>query len=365
MGGLLEPEVERELDGLALDRIAAARAAAVVAAAERVDHDAGEAVVAAQVGVVALLDAVLADPRALLDAAVLVLLELLRRDLAERAEQLRPEVLVRIVAQVLRLDHDAGEALLALLQVAERGTRDVGLDRDVRVRRLGDALDHAPVDGARLDLEHPAELAERAPQVAHLRGDRRDRHRPGLVGGARQPLALAALAPGEAAAALERAQLGGRRQAILLGLRDPLAVDLGGLQLGVGQRGRGDLDDRRLLGLHERRVVAVDDVAARRLDADLAHAVLARLADVVLAGEHLQEPQAEEDDREQHEREAAQDGDADGHLGRDRRAALLRGRRHAGQAFDSGLRPPVVYARRRRRRGSSGRKGSSTRRVRA
>jgi hypothetical protein len=123
--------------------------------------------------------------------------------------------------------------------------------------------------------------------------------------------------------ALEVAELARRREAVLLGLRDALAVGLGGAQLAVGQRGRRDLDHRRLLGLHERRVVAVDDVAAGRLDAHLAHPVLARLADVVLAREDLQEPQAEEDDREQHEREAAQHRHADGELRRDRRPALL------------------------------------------
>ena len=45
--------------------------------------------------------------------------------------------------------------------------------------------------------------------------------------------------------------------------------------------------------------------------------------DVVLAGQHLQEPEPEEDDREQHERDAAEHGDAHRELRRDRRAALL------------------------------------------
>jgi hypothetical protein len=48
-----------------------------------------------------------------------------------------------------------------------------------------------------------------------------------------------------------------------------------------------------------------------------------RLGDVLLARQDLQEPQAEEDDRERDERDAAQHGHPQGHLGRDRRAAFL------------------------------------------
>ena len=47
--------------------------------------------------------------------------------------------------------------------------------------------------------------------------------------------------------------------------------------------------------------------------------------DVVLARQHLQEPEAEEDDREQHEGEAAEHGDAHRELRRDRRDGALRG----------------------------------------
>ena len=65
------------------------------------------------------------------DAAVLLLLELVRRDLAQRAEQLGAELLVRVVAQVQLLDVDAGELVLALLEVVEGVARDVGLDRHV------------------------------------------------------------------------------------------------------------------------------------------------------------------------------------------------------------------------------------------
>ena len=111
VGGALELEVEREAQPLALRGLLAAHPPAVVARAERVDHDLREAVGAAQVLVVALLDAVGADPRARLDAPVALELELGRRDLARGAEQLRAELVVRVVAQVLLLDLDAGELL--------------------------------------------------------------------------------------------------------------------------------------------------------------------------------------------------------------------------------------------------------------
>ena len=126
-----------------------------------------------------------------------------------------------------------------------------------------------------------------------------------------------------AARALELAQLRRGGEPLALGARERGAVGLGDLQLGLGQLGRHDLHDRRRARVDQPVAVAVDDVAARRLDADLAHAVLARLGDVVLAGEHLQEPQAEEDDREQHEREAAEHGDAQRELRRDGGAALF------------------------------------------
>ena len=68
--------------------------------------------------------------------------------------------------------------------------------------------------------------------------------------------------------------------------------------------------------------VAVDDVAARRLDALLADLVVVRLGEVLVAGEHLQVPEPEEDDREERERDPAQDGDPPGELGADRRPPL-------------------------------------------
>ena len=48
----------------------------------------------------------------------------------------------------------------------------------------------------------------------------------------------------------------------------------------------------------QRLAFAVEDLAARRGDRQVARAVGVRLLDVLFAGEHLQVPQAEEDDRE-------------------------------------------------------------------
>ena len=217
VGGALEVEVERQPQPLALARLAACHPPAVVAVAERVDHDARVAVLAAQVLVVALLDPVGPDPRARLDAAVARQLQLLRRDLARGAEQLGGELLVRVVAQVLLLDGDAGELLLALADVVEGVAVDGAADRHVRIGQLGDALDHALVDQLRADVDHVAEPAVQPPQLDLLHGNGRDRHRLGAARRTRQPAAVAPLGAGGAAAlladvALERAQPVGGRQ---------------------------------------------------------------------------------------------------------------------------------------------------------
>src|SRR5918998_1662384 len=77
------------------------------------------------------------------------------------------------------------------------------------------------------------------------------------------------------------------------------------------------------VGIGGRPAGAVDDVAARRLDAHVPGAVLARLDEVLVAAEHLQEPEAEEHDGEQRERDPAEDGDAQRELRRDRGAPVL------------------------------------------
>ena len=141
------------------------------------------------------------------------------RDLAQRAEQLGAELLVRVVAQEELLDVDAGELVLALLEVVEARARDVDLDRHVGVRRLGDALDHAPLDRARRQLDHAPEAAERAAQLARAlagtggtaTGAARREARASRRCSRRSALRVAALLL--AAPALERAQLVGGGEA--------------------------------------------------------------------------------------------------------------------------------------------------------
>ncbi len=228
-----------------------------------------------------------------------------------------------------------------LEQVVERGRRDVGLDRHVRARLVGDALDDPAVDRHRLHVDHPAEPAVQRAQLRLAGRDRRDAHALGRRGALRQDLAapllgLRRLAPVGGQPPLERAQvlLGGEPPA--LDHRERLAVLVGDVELGLRDLGREDLHDRGGARLDERLAVAVDDVAARRLDLDLAHAVVARLADVVVAGQDLEEPEPEEDDREGDEGHAAEHGDAHRELRRDRRPAVLDGRRHRARPGSAG-----------------------------
>ncbi len=100
-----------------------------------------------------------------------------------------------------------------------------------------------------------------------------------------------------------------------------------------------ELHQRRLAVLDQHLPVAVDDRAARRLYPLGAHAVALGLREVAVAVEHLQVPQPEEDDAEEHEREAADDRDPQRELRRDRWATVVDGIDHARE---SGDRPPVV-----------------------
>ena len=113
----------------------------------------------------------------------------------------------------------------------------------------------------------------------------------------------------------------------------------GEVALGLGQALGVELHDGRHLVVDERAALAVDDRAARRLHALEAHAVVGGLALVVVARQHLQVPQAEEDDPEHREGDEPERGDAHRELRRDRRAALLDGVYHARESGDS---PPVV-----------------------
>jgi len=71
-----------------------------------------------------------------------------------------------------------------------------------------------------------------------------------------------------------------------------------------------ELDDLGRAVVDEDAPVPVDDLAARGRGDDRANAVVVGLCQVVVARQHLQVPEAEEDDREHDERNAAEDGDA-------------------------------------------------------
>ena len=111
----------------------------------------------------------------------------------------------------------------------------------------------------------------------------------------------------------------------------------------------------------DRLAFAVEDLPARRGDRQVAHAVGVGLLDVLFAGEHLQVPQAEEDDRRTSPSPAppriatrsASCGET-GHRAA-RGPALERARSRSSLSATAGSARRSCSARRRRRRGSSGR----------
>src|SRR6185437_15194431 len=122
-------------------------------------------------------------------------------------------------------------------------------------------------------------------------------------------------------------------------------------------------------------------LSARSLDLDRTDEVPVGGQRVVVGREDLEEPQAEEEDREQGQRERSHDGHPPRELRAHRGPLFLLdepqllvlgelfhrvwgreiGPRRAAPCW-SGLSPPVVEARRRRRRGSSGSTGRMIRR---
>jgi hypothetical protein len=241
-------------------------------------------------------------------------LALLGADLADGAEDLRRQPVARVGAQVGLLDLDARELVGPLGDVGQQRGRDVGLQAHGRVRHDDEGVHDLAVDRLRVGAEHRTEAPVAGLQVGG--GDLRDRLR----------LALVALRPGIALAGL-------------------LAPGGGEVALLVGQRRRVELDDDRTAVAHDDLAAAVDDLAARRLDAQLAYAVDRRLGEELVARQHLQVPEAKEDDREQREGDAAEDRHAQRELRGDRGPAVVGGLHHHrrfGGPWESGLRPPVV-----------------------
>ena len=82
-------------------------------------------------------------------------------------------------------------------------------------------------------------------------------------------------------------------------------VALGGQVLGR------DLERQRGPVVDEHVAVAVEDLAARRLDLDLADLVVLGLGQIAVARQHLQVPEPQEDDREHRQRDPAEHRDAE------------------------------------------------------
>ena len=253
----LEAEVDRELEVLPLEGLAKGQLAR--RAPERVDLHAAGAVDAAQIAVVAVLDPVLADDGALMDALELEHLQLAGADGPDGSEHVGADVAVRVLAEVDAGDRDPGKLVLALEEVRVEVARSVGLDGRGRVG-------HERVLAAHLGVDLVRRLADHGAQA--------------LVQDA-------------------AARTGGRELAGVDLHRDRYAI--------VDQHG----------------AVAIDDVAARRRDRDVADPVVVRLRPVLVAREDLEEPQAEEDDREHRQRDPTEDRHAQRELRRDGRAALV------------------------------------------
>jgi hypothetical protein len=98
-----------------------------------------------------------------------------------------------------------------------------------------------------------------------------------------------------------------RERAQLAALGRPALREVGRPQLDARSRHVGD----------EHVPVAVEDRAARRLETERTHAVVAREGEVLVAGEHLQRPQAQEQRCEHCEREEPEDRDPEGKLRRE------------------------------------------------
>src|SRR5213078_848762 len=126
-------------------------------APERVDLHAAGAVDAAQIAVVAVLDPVLADDGALMDALELEHLQLAGADGPDGPEHVGADVAVRVLAQVDAGDRDPGKLVLALEEVRVEVARSVGLDGRGRVGHERVLAAHLGVDLVRRLADHGAQ----------------------------------------------------------------------------------------------------------------------------------------------------------------------------------------------------------------
>ena len=204
--------------------------------------------------VVRRLDAGLADRRARPDAAVGVVGDLHRADLAEQAEELAPERTARVAPLRQRDDTDPGELARVLVDEVPEVPRDPRQDDGGRVRRLELAVADTVDESLRRGAGETTEAAE------------------------------------------EHAALVGRPPASVL-------VD-------QAEDGRVDGDGEATLGAREQVPPVVDDRPARRRQVDEAEGLLLRRRDVRRAADDLQRPQPQREQPEERGGHEADDPDA-------------------------------------------------------
>jgi hypothetical protein len=279
LGDALKLCVDRQANGVARLRELAELPLARHAP-ERVDEDAAHAGSAAQEAVVDRLDSGLADDVARGVALLRARLELLLRDLADIAEDLRGDRAVVVATPIGLRDLHAGKLGLVLHQVRGLAIADVRVDQDRRQRVTLRARVHFPAHVLLSEPEQAGEALE---------------HPHACVGG------------------------------------------------NVFERRRPDLHDRAGCVRHEHGPVPVDDRAPGRLEAETADLVVLGVLEVALAGDDLERPQAEEERAEDGDDEDAEDGDAKRELRRDAIRLLdARVRRQEPrQARAGGSRQPV------------------------
>ena len=165
--------------------------------------------------------------------------------LVDAAEDVGGERAVRVAAHEHPLHPDPREAVLVLFQVVDEVVADVAAHGDRRARRQQQLFVQGLAQPVRRGVDQLRELRQLAAAF-------------GLLGGQ-----------------LARVDL--QREAGPVGDDDP--------------------------------PVAVEDLAPRRAHPVLAGAVVVRFGEVLLAVQHLQEPEAEEEDRKERQGKAAEDGD--------------------------------------------------------
>ena len=170
LGRLLQVDIDREFEIIARNRLLAAED--LHRLARHVDLDLLAAVLAAQLLVVDLLEAELADDVAGLVALVLHLLELSVVDLTDVAEGMRALLLEDVITDWRHFDDDTGVLALLLLDDGDDVRRDIRLDAD--------GVEAAVAGNLRLDLicRHLQKIRQAVDDIIRdWRGQRQERDR--------------------------------------------------------------------------------------------------------------------------------------------------------------------------------------------